>query len=301
MRRPAALRARASLIALAPRRHSNPNPGPRTGSDLSFFNINPETRQPRRTRHSITIGPDSMVERRQRRVGGVCPVCEDDVSEGLEEHVDRCLQDAVLPHRARTPETSPVARQEPGSPRNEELVRATDFTDFQGMLVYCYHRRNTWRISNISFTGTGYDIRDRNIPDVDDDLDVDGDEDTVLYGESQFFESDIIVGDNSSGHSSRRGQSVSPISEDHEPSTRTLRELVAARKMVLTQRDIDIEGEEEDERVSVASSTDASLTWPPGNSYPSNFLPDSKDAHIEALMAQIKQLVSWINIARDLH
>lgn len=82
------------------------------------------------------MGPDSMVERRQRRVGGVCPVCEDDVPEGLEEHVDRCLQDAVLPHRTRTPEMgSPIERRGSRSPANEELVRATDFTDFRGMLV----------------------------------------------------------------------------------------------------------------------------------------------------------------------
>lgn len=77
-----------------------------------------------------------MVERRQRRVGGVCPVCEDDVAEDLEEHVDSCLQDAVLPHRSQAPDTDEPAprRQESRSPRGEELVRATDFTDFRGEL-----------------------------------------------------------------------------------------------------------------------------------------------------------------------
>lgn len=155
------------------------------------------------------------------------------------------------------------------------------------------HRRNIKRGFNSFIVGTGYDIRDRNVPDVDDDLDVDGDEDTVLYGESQFFESDIIAGEDSPNHSSRR-ESASPNPENQEPPTRILRELVAARKMVLTQRDIDIEGEEEDERVSVASSAEASMTWPPGDSCPSNGLLDNKDVQIKALMAQVKQLVSRI-------
>lgn len=65
----------------------------------------------------------------------MCPVCEDDVAEDLEEHVDRCLQDAVLPHRNRAPDTdepAPRRREEPVEERSEELVRATDFTDFRG-------------------------------------------------------------------------------------------------------------------------------------------------------------------------
>jgi hypothetical protein len=74
-----------------------------------------------------------MVERRRRRVGGVCPVCEEDVAEDLEEHVDRCLHDAVLPHRSQASETDEPARRERSrSPENEEFVRVTDFTDFRG-------------------------------------------------------------------------------------------------------------------------------------------------------------------------
>lgn len=127
---------------------------------------------------------------------------------------------------------------------------------------------------------------------MDEELDVDGDEDTVLYGESQFFEGDIIAGDNNSDHSSRQGRSMSPNSDDREPSARILRELVAAGKMVLTQREIDVEGDEEDEKVSIASSADASMTWPPGDRCSSNDAPDNKDEQIAALMAQVKQLVS---------
>ncbi|CAE6387792.1 unnamed protein product [Rhizoctonia solani] len=135
---------------------------------------------------------------------------------------------------------------------------------------------------------TGYDIRDRNIPDVDEDLDVDGDEDTVLYGESQFFESDIIAGDEV-GSDSRQ---MSPADTD-EQSARLLRELVAARKMVMTQRDVDVEGEEEDERVSIGSSADTSMTWPPAPT------GDGKDAQIEALLAQVKQLESALEQAKS--
>jgi hypothetical protein len=115
---------------------------------------------------------------------------------------------------------------------------------------------------------------------------VDGDEDTVLYGESQFFESDIIAGDEV-GSDSRQ---MSPADTD-EQSARLLRELVAARKMVMTQRDVDVEGEEEDERVSIGSSADTSMTWPPAPT------GDGKDAQIEALLAQVKQLVSLPYVA----
>lgn len=62
-------------------------------------------------------------------------MCEDDVAEDLEEHVDRCLQEAVLPHRSRAPDTdepAPRPREEPIEERAEELVRLTDYTDFRG-------------------------------------------------------------------------------------------------------------------------------------------------------------------------
>ncbi|KAG8751403.1 hypothetical protein FRC12_012458 [Ceratobasidium sp. 428] len=134
-RRSAALRARASLTALAPtRRNTNPNPSTHAQTDLEPTPATDRAaRQNRRTRHSLGAPSDSMVERRRRRVGGVCPVCEEDVAEDLEEHVDRCLQDAVLPHRESvSTEPEPVQRERSASPELDELVRATDFTDFRG-------------------------------------------------------------------------------------------------------------------------------------------------------------------------
>lgn len=200
-------------------------------------------------------------------------MCEDDIAEDLEEHVDRCLQEAVLPHRSHAPDTdepSLRSREEPVEERVEELVRVTDYTDFRG---------------------TGFDIRDRNVPDVDDELDIDGDEDTVLYGESQFFEGDIIAQDEEDGtEDSAQHPRSTPGSEDNEPGTRSLRDLVATRKMVLTLREVDIEGEEEDEQVSVGSSVHMAMASPAVDlSAPYNTL-DGKDAQISSLMAKIREL-----------
>lgn len=131
---------------------------------------------------------------------------------------------------------------------------------------------------------------------MDDDLDIDGDEDTILYGDSQFFEGDIIARDDDDDTEAmtQQDRSMSPTSEDNEFPTRSLRDLVAARKMVLTLRDVDIEGEEEDERVSVASSADMD-TVPPTVDLPThNGCLDSKDAHIASLMAKIEQLVRLV-------
>ncbi|KAG8739368.1 hypothetical protein FRC10_005687 [Ceratobasidium sp. 414] len=267
-RRSAALRARASLTALAPtRRNTNPNPSAQVQTDLEPAPATDRTpRQSRRTRNSLGAPADSMVERRRRRVGGVCPVCEEDVAEDLEEHVDRCLQDAVLPHREPTPaRPEPVHQEILGSPEHDEPVRATDFTDFRG---------------------TGFDIRDRNLPDVEDELDIDGDEDTVLYGESQFFEGDIIPRDEDETESGSQRRSTSPTSEGGGPPTRRLRDLVAVRKTEVTLREVDIEGEEEDERVSVGSSIGVGHALPAAT--------QDKDTHIASLMAKIEHLVCGV-------
>ncbi|KAG8682702.1 hypothetical protein FRC09_016598, partial [Ceratobasidium sp. 395] len=271
-RRSAALRARASLTALAPtRRNTNPTPSTHAQTDLEPTPATDRAaRQNRRTRHSLGAPSDSMVERRRRRVGGVCPVCEEDVAEDLEEHVDRCLQDAVLPHRESvSTEPEPVQRERSASPELDELVRATDFTDFRG---------------------TGFDIRDSNVLDVEDDLDIDGDEDTVLYGESQFFESDIIVRDEDSLETGSQRHNTSPTSEGSGRPSRRLRDLVAVRKTEVTMREVDIEGEEEDERVSIGSSAGASLALT--NSFAPERTEQAKDAHIASLMAKIEKLES---------
>ncbi|QRV72893.1 E3 ubiquitin-protein ligase [Ceratobasidium sp. AG-Ba] len=272
-RRSAALRARASLTAMVPtRRNTNPNPSTHTHTH-DREPPTPTSRNNRRTRSSLGAPADSMVERRRRRVGGVCPVCEEDVAEDLEEHVDRCLQDAVLPHREQSAaRTESVREERSASPEREELVRATDFTDFRG---------------------TGFDIRDRNMPDVEDDLDIDGDEDTVLYGESQFFESDIIARDEDSSEV-RSQREISPTSETNGHAARTLRDLVAVRKAEMTIREVDIEGEEEDERVSVGSSTGPVRSLPSTNTPALNGGGQDKDAHIASLMAKIGQLESTI-------
>ena len=170
----------------------------------------------------------------------------------------------------------------------------TDYTDFRGRFRFCFLQGLLAR-SEFLFIGTGFDIRDRNIPDVDDELDIDGDEDTVLYGESQFFEGDIIAQDEEDGtEDSVQHQRSTPGSEDNEPGIRSLRNLVAARKMVLTLREVDIEGEEEDEQVSVGSSVPTAMASPPVDLSVSYNALDGKDAQIATLMAKVRELVRLI-------
>jgi hypothetical protein len=128
---------------------------------------------------------------------------------------------------------------------------------------------------------------------VDDELDIDGDEDTILYGETQFFEGDIIARDDDDTEAGAHRGTASPMSEDNEPQTRSLRGLVAARKMVVTLREVDIEGEEEDERVSVGSSAGAGRASPPTYLFAPNG-GNNNDTHIASLMAKIEQLVRFL-------
>ena len=47
-------------------------------------------------------------------------------------------------------------------------------------------------MNRINIVGTGFDIRNTTQEDVDDEIDVDGDDD-VLFGAAQFTESDILA------------------------------------------------------------------------------------------------------------
>lgn len=126
---------------------------------------------------------------------------------------------------------------------------------------------------------------------MEDELDIDGDEDTVLYGESQFFEGDIIARDENDTEDSAQHPRSTPGSEDNEPGIRSLRDLVAARKMVLTLREVDIEGEEEDEQVSVGSSAHMATASPAVDLSVSHNALDRKDVQIASLMAKVQELV----------
>jgi hypothetical protein len=88
--------------------------------------------------------------------------------------------------------------------------------------------------SLIEFTGLGFHTRDLNHQDVDDEVDVDGDDEAV-YGDAQFTEGDIL------GHAEDAnedadvqidGDGDSTSDEDGNAQRKTLRDLVAEGKVV---------------------------------------------------------------------
>ncbi|KAJ7228334.1 hypothetical protein GGX14DRAFT_530178 [Mycena pura] len=152
--------------------------------------------------------------RRGARPGGevVCPVClvavrgDEDV---IEAHVDACLVDQVR----RLEETRRMAREELRVPRNTE--RDLDADEGSG------------HVGNVR--GTGFATRDPSAQDVDDEIDIDGDDEAV-YGEAQFTEGDIV-------EAFPPAQRVRPGDEDMDVDVdmedeQTLRELVAQGKVV---------------------------------------------------------------------
>ncbi|KAL0059857.1 hypothetical protein AAF712_013339 [Marasmius tenuissimus] len=87
--------------------------------------------------------------------------------------------------------------------------------------------------------GTGFHTRDRNAQDVDDEVDVDGD-DAVVYGDAQFTEGDILP---LPEHNTRLPEEVEGVrdgvAEDQQPSDTTLRDLVAEGKILKKVSEVD--------------------------------------------------------------
>lgn len=89
--------------------------------------------------------------------------------------------------------------------------------------------------------GTGFDVRNINQEDVDDDIDVDGDDD-ILFGAPQFTESDILATVSAEvttapSPTEDSGVQVDVDGEDNiaDLTEKTLRDLVAEGKVVKRQ------------------------------------------------------------------
>lgn len=101
--------------------------------------------------------------------GTPCPVCGQNVpgdEDVVEAHVDSCLAHLRI--------TEVQASQ------SREADMEMDI-DVEGGIL-----------AGVNFRGTGFDIRDRTQQDVEDEVDVDG-EDEVLFGAAQFTENDILA------------------------------------------------------------------------------------------------------------
>jgi hypothetical protein len=106
--------------------------------------------------------------------------------------------------------------------------------DVRGSLAVTVHFSNN---INIFIAGTGFATRDPNSLDVDDEIDIDGDDEAV-FGEAQFTEGDIVATFPPSQH-------ISPGDEDMEVDIggdeETLRELVAQGKVIKREKSEQVE------------------------------------------------------------
>ncbi|KAF8622158.1 hypothetical protein AX15_007276 [Amanita polypyramis BW_CC] len=126
---------------------------------------------------------DSFV--RRRATGEIqCPVCmmnirgDEDV---LEAHIDACLADQAR----RIEERTEVHRE-------WDDMDTTEGVGYVGDVTGAGKYDSIWGEANISTgIGTGFHTRNPDDQDVEDDVDIDGD-DQAIYGEAQFTEGDVI-------------------------------------------------------------------------------------------------------------
>ncbi|KAI0920947.1 hypothetical protein AcW2_006071 [Taiwanofungus camphoratus] len=114
--------------------------------------------------------------------GMVCPVCEKFVRgdvDVVEAHVDSCLAHARI-----------LEAQDRGSGSRHGDEEMDVDVDGDGEGVEKGIRESV--TTGVSFRGTGFDVRDRNQQDIEDEVDVDGEDETV-FGAPQFSEGDILA------------------------------------------------------------------------------------------------------------
>ncbi|KAK7062033.1 hypothetical protein R3P38DRAFT_2833001 [Favolaschia claudopus] len=158
--------------------------------------------------------------RSRRNEGGEvgCPVClvvvrgDEDV---IEAHVDACLVDQT--RRLEEARQAAIAEQRRSRNASMQLDGPGHVGDVRG---------------------TGFATRDPNSLDVDDDIDIDGD-DEAMFGEAQFTEGDIVAVLPPSQHIH-----IQPSDEDMDVDIgddETLRELVAQGKVVKREKSEQVE------------------------------------------------------------
>ncbi|KAK7470378.1 hypothetical protein VKT23_001805 [Stygiomarasmius scandens] len=151
----------------------------------------------------------------------VCPVCltslqgDDDV---LDAHVDACVAGEG---RRLEEERERRAREEAASRAAAIQDEDTRWQDDAGGHVG-------------DVTGTGFHTRDPNARDVEEEVDIDGD-DAVIFGDAQFTEGDILGTSSESVRTREPSQDDTQVDiegDEHEaePPEKTLRDLIAEGK-----------------------------------------------------------------------
>ncbi|KAK1229821.1 hypothetical protein PQX77_007108 [Marasmius sp. AFHP31] len=159
----------------------------------------------------------------------ICPVCLTSVAgdqDIIDAHVDACLA-----HEARRL----AEERERQSIIDQEIASGSGLGDDDMMVDI--DGEAVGHIGDVR--GTGFHTRDRNAQDVDDEVDVDGD-DAVVYGDAQFTEGDILPlpEHNTRPHEEVEGVRDS-VTEDQQPPDTTLRDLVAEGKLLKKVPEVD--------------------------------------------------------------
>ncbi len=155
----------------------------------------------------------------------VCPVCSKGVrgdQDVIEAHVDACLADETrkLEERARSATQDLVVVDEDWDSPDTVLPDGAvgHVGNVRGMLDtsrFCSHCPDVME-------GTGFHTRDPAGQDVDDEIDIDGD-DQEAFGEAQFTEKDIVVVDDPPGSPFVDMDNV----DETDSAQMTLRDLIA--------------------------------------------------------------------------
>ena len=156
---------------------------------------------------------DDTRHHRGRGEGGVgeivCPVCLETVfgdPDVMEAHVDACLIHAT-----------PSAREDTGIDIEEQSrTRVTDGANLTGLTPLNLADQFTIDLSTSDFVASGFHVRDTNREDVEDEVDVDGDDEEV-FGRAQFTEVDILSASRSMSASKESEKDVE-IGEASGPS-----------------------------------------------------------------------------------
>ncbi|KAI0796987.1 hypothetical protein C8Q75DRAFT_742951 [Abortiporus biennis] len=164
--------------------------------------------------------------------GTTCPVCRKLVQgdpDVVEAHVDACLA-----HEASLQDERD---------RQAKERRELESIEHDGWEEVEVDGEIRIRVTDgVTFQGTGFDVRDRSQQDVEDDIDVDGDDD-VIFGAAQFTEQDILAAEAPSraSHSTHEDEDVQ-IDDDSEAQEEEGVELPTSITLEKSLKDLVAEG-----------------------------------------------------------
>lgn len=223
----------------------------------------------------------------------VCPVCSQTVrgdQDVLDAHVDACLA-----NESQRLEEERIRQQELQRASEEDIVWDEDVEggghvgDVRGScLARSFHGHCLQWVS----TGTGFHTRDRHEQDVDDEVDIDGED--QAFGDAQFTEGDILPVDHPQPAVDQDVEvEIEGDSEDEaQREQKTLRDLVAEGKVVrkaVSDDGINAVKEKMDEVMGVGDADKMDLAILAARKR------GDKSSLITALKNKVKQLVRIIS------